>query len=124
MRSRSLSRLLLDSSRCPWSDHIERDRERPLAHSKEGPPTSMIKPRSLRRSVTLGRPLKLLTRMQTSAAGFDLALIIGGCGWSLATLGATQWVLARGAPRWLLALHDFALFAAAVCGALAATAVV
>lgn len=66
----------------------------------------------------------LAARMQTSAAGFDLALIIGGCGWSLATLGATQWLHARGGPRWLLALHDFALFAAAVCGALAAASVV
>jgi hypothetical protein len=66
----------------------------------------------------------LAARSQTSAAGFDLALIVGGCGWSLATLGATQWIHAHGAPRSLLALHDFALFAAAVCGALAATAVI
>jgi hypothetical protein len=66
----------------------------------------------------------LAARSQTSVAGFDLALIVGGCGWSLATLGATQWVHAHGAPRSLLALHDFALFAAAVCGALAATAVI
>jgi hypothetical protein len=63
-----------------------------------------------------------LARTQTGVLGFDLALIAGGCGWSLATLGATQWIHARGAPRSLLALHDFALFAAAVCGALAAAA--
>jgi hypothetical protein len=62
-------------------------------------------------------------RLQTSAVGFDLALIVGGCGWSLATLGATQWIHAQGAPpRSLLALHDFVLFAGAVGGALAATA--
>ncbi len=66
----------------------------------------------------------LAARIQTSAIGFDLALIVGGCGWSLATLGATQWLHARAAPRPLLALHDFILFAAAVGGALAATAVV
>ncbi len=65
----------------------------------------------------------LAARVQTTSAGFDLALIAGGCGWSLATLGATQWIHAQGAPpRSLLALHDFVLFAGAVCGALAATA--
>jgi hypothetical protein len=58
---------------------------------------------------------------QTTAAGFDLALIIGGCGWSLATLGATLWIHARGLPpRSLLALHDFGLFTGAICGALLA----
>jgi len=58
---------------------------------------------------------------QTTAAGFDLALIIGGCGWSLATLGATLWIHARGLPpRSLLALHDFGLFTDAICGALLA----
>ncbi|WP_395698560.1 hypothetical protein [Methylocella sp.] len=58
---------------------------------------------------------------QASAAGFDLALIVGGAGWALATLGATQW-LHRGAgvSRALLALHDCALFCAAVLGALSA----
>jgi hypothetical protein len=67
----------------------------------------------------------LAARQQTTAAGFDLALIVGGCGWSLATLGATQWLHARGEPpRALLALHDFALFAGAVGGALAAAAFV
>ncbi|VTZ48536.1 Major facilitator transporter [Methylocella tundrae] len=64
----------------------------------------------------------VLVRLQTSAGGFDLALIVGGCGWSLATLGATQWIHARGEPpRALLALHDFALFAGAVAGAMAVT---
>lgn len=63
----------------------------------------------------------LALRAQTSAAGFDLVLVAGGVGWSLATLGATQWINAEGAPsRALLALHDFALFAAAALGALAA----
>ncbi len=33
---------------------------------------------------------------------------------------ATQWAHVHGAPRSLLFLHDFLLFAAAVCGALAA----
>jgi hypothetical protein len=62
-------------------------------------------------------------RFQTTAAGFDLALISGGCGWSLATLGATLWIHARGAPpRALLALHDFGLFTGAICGALLAGA--
>jgi hypothetical protein len=64
----------------------------------------------------------LAARTQTGAFGFDLALIVGGCGWSLATLGATQWIHARGASRSALALHDFVLFTAAVCGALAAGA--
>jgi hypothetical protein len=66
----------------------------------------------------------LAARVQTTAQGFDLALVAGGCGWSLATVGATQWIHAQGAPRAALALHDFALFAAAACGALLAPAVV
>jgi hypothetical protein len=64
----------------------------------------------------------LAAQTQTGALGFDLALIVGGCGWSLATLGATQWIHARGASRSMLALHDFSLFTAAVGGALAAGA--
>ena len=68
--------------------------------------------------LTLGR---VAASRQTIALGFDLALIIGGCGWSLTTLGATHWMHARGEPpRSLLALHDASLFAAAACGAVAA----
>ncbi|ACK52552.1 major facilitator transporter [Methylocella silvestris BL2] len=66
----------------------------------------------------------LAARGQNSAVGFDLALIVGGCGWSLATLGATQWLHQRGAPRAMLALHDFILFAAAVAGALLGAVIV
>ncbi len=66
----------------------------------------------------------LAARVQITTTGFDLALIAGGCGWSLATLGATQWLQARGEPpRLLLALHDFALFSGAALGAFAAAAV-
>ncbi|HUI21200.1 MAG TPA: hypothetical protein VLZ74_09170 [Methylocella sp.] len=61
------------------------------------------------------------SRFQTTAAGFDVALIIGGCGWSLATLAATLWIHRQGVPpRSLLAVHDFGLFAGAICGALLA----
>jgi hypothetical protein len=63
----------------------------------------------------------MAAHVQTTGAGFDLALITGGCGWSLATLGATLWIHARGAPpRSLLALHDFGLFTGSICGALLA----
>jgi MFS family permease len=51
--------------------------------------------------------------------GFSLALIVAGCGWSLATLGATIWLHKGAAPsRGVLAGHDFCLFAAAIGGAL------
>jgi MFS family permease len=56
---------------------------------------------------------------QTALWGFSLALIAAGCGWSLATLGATVWLHARGHPsRAVLATHDFCLFSAAIGGAL------
>jgi MFS family permease len=51
--------------------------------------------------------------------GFSLALIVAGCGWSFATLGATIWLHKGASPsRAVLAGHDFCLFAAAICGAL------
>ncbi|WP_395665832.1 hypothetical protein [Methylocella sp.] len=64
----------------------------------------------------------LLLRVQMSAQGFDLVLIGGGLGWSLATLGATLWLKREGVSRLRLALHDFALFCGATLGALAAAA--
>jgi hypothetical protein len=82
-----------------------------------------------REAWTVGAGLALLAmgcvaaRFQTTAPGFDFTLIIAGCGWSLATLGATLWIHKRGAPpRLLLALHDFGLFSGAICGALLAGA--
>lgn len=66
-----------------------------------------------------------VVHFQASAPGFDISLIIGGCGWSLATLGSTLWVHGQGVPpRLLLALHDLGLFAGAIGGALAAGALV
>ena len=50
---------------------------------------------------------------------FAALMALGGCGWSLAMLGATVAIHRDCAPSpRLLALHDGALFAAAVAGAL------
>jgi hypothetical protein len=59
-----------------------------------------------------------LTVYQHSLAGFSVVLIGAGCGWSLATLGATVWLHRSAAPsRTSLAVQDFCLFAAAIGGA-------
>ncbi|HTV32601.1 MAG TPA: hypothetical protein VME69_05805, partial [Methylocella sp.] len=66
-----------------------------------------------------------VVRFQASVPGFDISLIIGGCGWSLATLGSTLWIHAQGVPpRLLLALHDLGLFAGAIGGVLVAGALI
>jgi hypothetical protein len=60
-----------------------------------------------------------LVLLQSTIFGFTIALITAGCGWSLATLGATVWLHDRGTPsRFHLAVHDCCLFAAAIGGAL------
>lgn len=57
------------------------------------------------------------------AQGFAWALVLLAVGWSLATTGATAWLHREAAPgRAMLAAHDGALFAAAIAGALAASA--
>ncbi|MBL8588655.1 MAG: hypothetical protein JNK46_09005 [Methylobacteriaceae bacterium] len=54
-------------------------------------------------------------------ASFLVALIIVAVGWAWTTAAATQWLHGAGAPsRLQLALHDAALFLAAVAGALIA----
>lgn len=76
-------------------------------------------------SVFAGLALLMLgfitAHVQSTESGFDIALIVSGCGWSLATLGATIWIHRQGVPpRSLLALHDFSLFAGAISGAIVA----
>ena len=57
----------------------------------------------------------------TSAYQFEASMALAGCGWSLTMMGATISLHRDGAPsRSLLAVHDGALFAAALAGALAA----
>ena len=58
-------------------------------------------------------------------AGFSAATILLGVGWSLAMLGTTLLIHRDGPPpRWVLGLHDGALLAAALAGALFAGMVV
>jgi MFS family permease len=60
-----------------------------------------------------------LLAQASAPAGFTLALILAGCGWSLTMLGATALLHALGTPpRLFLAGHDFCLFVAAMGGAL------
>ncbi|HEY8580533.1 MAG TPA: hypothetical protein VIL72_11640 [Beijerinckiaceae bacterium] len=55
------------------------------------------------------------------AAGYTLALVLLAVGWSLATTAATAWLHAEAGPgRAMLALHDGALFLAAILGAVSA----
>lgn len=61
-----------------------------------------------------GVPLQLARTPETITA----ALIAVGAGWSVATVGATAMIYARGVPsRLALALHDGGLFLAAILGA-------
>lgn len=54
----------------------------------------------------------------TQADGVAVALVLSGVGWSAATVGATAWLREGGAQGRLgLALHDGALFLAALAGA-------
>jgi hypothetical protein len=54
----------------------------------------------------------------TSEAGFTLAMVLSGFGWSGTTLAATTLLHARSTPsRAQLAVHDFLLLAAALTGA-------
>ena len=51
-------------------------------------------------------------------------MLAAGAGWSLVNAGLLQWLYVDRAPsRLLLALHDFALLGAALCGALVAPSV-
>ena len=64
--------------------------------------------------VGTGVPLQLARTPETITA----ALIAVGAGWSVATVGATAMIYARGVPsRLALALHDGGLFLAAILGA-------
>jgi hypothetical protein len=55
----------------------------------------------------------------TTALEFEAAMMLAGCGWGLALLGATLAIHRDGSPSpRLLALHDGVLFCAAVAGAL------
>lgn len=52
------------------------------------------------------------------------AMIAAGVGWSLVNAGLMQWLYAGGTPtRAMLAIHDFVLLGAAMCGALLAPSV-
>ncbi len=62
-----------------------------------------------------------LIGMPASLVDFGLVLVLAGCGWSLAMLGSTVALHAKGRPApALLACHDAALFIGAIGGALAA----
>lgn len=62
---------------------------------------------------------KWMTGGADQYAAFVTALIIVAVGWALASAATTQWLHQAGRPsRLQLALHDAALFAAAVAGAL------
>ncbi|MDB5648809.1 MAG: hypothetical protein JWL62_329 [Hyphomicrobiales bacterium] len=64
---------------------------------------------------------RLLLGGTTEASIFTLGLVVLAVGWSLATAASTLWLQAFGTPsRWVLALHDACLLAAALAGALAA----
>lgn len=80
----------------------------------------------------ISAPLLTLAGTLCAAGGFALAyfapvpspellgaaLLIGGAGWAVATLGATGWLHRDGRPsRLALALHDGALFCLAMLGA-------
>ena len=56
-----------------------------------------------------------------SVLSVGAAMVGAGVGWSLVNAGLLQWLYGAGTPtRLQLALHDFALLAAALLGALAA----
>ncbi len=68
----------------------------------------------------LAGAIAVLTKL-TSFLDFGVVLVIAGTGWSLATFGATLAIHAKGSlSRTLLALHDAALFAGAIAGAMGA----
>ncbi|MCJ8142739.1 MFS transporter [Ancylobacter sp. A5.8] len=61
----------------------------------------------------------LYAHVETEAARIGIGFLLVGAGWSLATLGATLMLHARGAPsRFQLAAHDAALLLAALAGTL------
>jgi MFS family permease len=79
----------------------------------------------LRLTAVLGLALVVAARVilggTAEATIFTLGLIVLAVGWSLATAASTLWLQASGTPpRWVLAMHDACLLAAALAGALAA----
>lgn len=59
-----------------------------------------------------------MVMQQTGFWGLSAALVVAGAGWGIATIGATAWLNTEGQPTpAMLALHDMALFAAAMLGA-------
>ncbi|MGO8798162.1 MAG: hypothetical protein ACLQJL_03655 [Roseiarcus sp.] len=61
-------------------------------------------------------------RLPATAFNFAALMAVGGCGWSLAMLGATTAIHSHCSPSpRVLALHDSALFAAAIAGAFIGT---
>jgi MFS family permease len=60
-------------------------------------------------------------RLSQDVTGFSTAVVLAGGGWSLLTMGTTLMLHRDGRPsRWQLGLHDGALLASALLGALAA----
>jgi hypothetical protein len=58
----------------------------------------------------------------TTPFEFAALMVLAGCGWSLAMLGATTSIHSHCSPSpRLLAMHDSALFAAAIAGAFVGT---
>ncbi|MEW6121686.1 MAG: hypothetical protein AB1698_03675, partial [Pseudomonadota bacterium] len=78
-----------------------------------------VRPRLLAASGVALSALALGIGMSTlRPEGVALALVLSGAGWSAATVGATAWLREGGAQGRLgLALHDGALFLAALAGA-------
>lgn len=63
----------------------------------------------------------LIFSVASTAEGFATSLILLAVGWSFATTAATSWLHDEASPsRAMLAVHDGALFVAAILGALAA----
>ncbi|MEP9375128.1 hypothetical protein ABLE91_00335 [Aquabacter sp. CN5-332] len=77
-----------------------------------------ISPRPLTAAGTLCTAAGLALAYTAAVPAFlAVALILGGAGWALATLGATAWLHRAGPPsRLALALHDGGLFCAAILG--------
>ena len=86
-----------------------------------------VLPEYIGSKIILGAGLTLLCiaagfyAIGSSALPFTIALVCLGAGWSFATLATTLMLHQPGPPpRWILGLHDAALFCGAICGALAA----
>ena len=83
-----------------------------------------VLPESIASKTILGAGLALLClatglyAVGSTAFLFTIALICLGAGWSFATIATTLMLHQPGPPpRWILGLHDAALFCGAICGA-------